>query len=129
MKKIKALSIGCQKHQESTLMVGKTVEYGFRFWVLTIGFCVEQILGITRFQIWICKKKKLVWIFTSLKRCCIQLEKLDKMILSTKIDPISCKYLSNLVELIEINVDIEKELQKFEGAFEKMKLWSSNFWI
>jgi hypothetical protein len=34
-----------------------------------------------------------------------------------------------LVELIEINVDIEKELQKIEGAFEKMKLWSFNFWI
>jgi len=44
-------------------------------------------------------------------------------------DPrISCKYLSNLVELIEINVDIE-ELQKIERAFEKMKLWSFNFWI
>jgi hypothetical protein len=33
---------------------------GFGFWVLTIGFCVEQILGISGFQIEILKKNSLV---------------------------------------------------------------------
>jgi hypothetical protein len=35
-------------------------------------------------------------------------------------DPrIGYKYLSNLVELIEINVNVEEEFKKFEKVFEK----------
>jgi hypothetical protein len=38
-------------------------------------------------------------------------------------DPkISYKSLSSLVELIEINENLEKELQEFEGTFERDKV-------
>jgi hypothetical protein len=35
---------------------------------------------------------------------------------------ISCKFLSSLVDLIETHVNLEKELEEFEEAFEKDKV-------
>lgn len=51
------------------------------------------------------------------------LDNLNKLILMNK-DwlndfRIGCKSPSNSVELIEIDVNLEEELEKFEGAFEK----------
>jgi hypothetical protein len=37
---------------------------------------------------------------------------------------IGCKSLSNLVELVAINVDLEGELKKFENLLKGIKLWS-----
>jgi len=49
--------------------------------------------------------------------------------LSTKIGPnwpkdprIGCKSPSNLVDLIEINLNLEEEFEKFERAFERDKV-------
>jgi len=35
---------------------------------------------------------------------------------------LGCKSPFNLVELIEINLDLEEELEKFQGTFERDKL-------
>jgi hypothetical protein len=37
---------------------------------------------------------------------------------------IGCKSLSNLVELVETNVDLEGKLKKFEKFLKGIKLWS-----
>jgi hypothetical protein len=51
---------------------------------------------------------------------------LDKLIFVNKNWPndpkINYKPLSSLVELIEIAVDLEKELEEFEGAFERVEV-------
>jgi hypothetical protein len=50
----------------------------------TISFCVKQILGIVVCQIKIKRIFSLVGILTSLKRCRLQLENLDKLIFVNK---------------------------------------------
>jgi hypothetical protein len=58
-----------------------------------------------------------VKIFINFKRCCLQLDSLNKLLFSNKNwlnDPwIGCKYIFNLVELIEIDIKL-KELDEFE---------------
>ncbi len=51
----------------------------------TMAFLARQILGIIGFQIEIEKKNSLVEIFTNLRRCHLQLDNLDKIILLVKI--------------------------------------------
>jgi hypothetical protein len=74
----------------------------------TIGFCARQILGIVGSQIEIERIFSLTRILTSLKKCRLQSENLDKLIFVNKNwlnDPkINCKYPSTLVDLIEIDL-------------------------
>ncbi len=62
-------------------------------------------------------------ILTNLKRCCLQSEILEKLIFVSKNCPSDprngCKPLSNFIKLIEIDLGIEKDLEKFEGSFER----------
>jgi hypothetical protein len=37
---------------------------------------------------------------------------------------IGCKSLSNLVELVETNVNLERKLEKFQKLLKGIKLWS-----
>jgi hypothetical protein len=57
-----------------------------------------------------------------LKRCCLQLENLEKLIFVKKNRPsdcrVACKSPSNLLKLIWIDAYLD-ELEQFEGAFEK----------
>jgi hypothetical protein len=65
-------------------------------------------------------------ILTNLKRCCLQIENLEKLIFVNKNWPndprIGCKSLSNLVEFLKKDVNLEEELEEFEGEFEKDKV-------
>jgi hypothetical protein len=59
---------------------------------------------------------------TKLKKCHLQLKNLKRLIFVNKNwsndSRIDCKPPSNLVELIEKNLNFEEELQKIEGSFE-----------
>jgi len=61
-----------------------------------------------------------------LRRCCLLSENLEKLIFVNKNWPndcrVSCKSSPNLLELIGIDVDLEKELEQFEKAFEKNEI-------
>jgi hypothetical protein len=65
-------------------------------------------------------------ILTNLKGCQLQLENFKNLIFINKNwlnDPrIGGKTSSNLVEFIETNVDLEKELKEFESEFEKEEI-------
>jgi hypothetical protein len=90
---------------------------------LTIGFLARQILGVVGFQIEIERSFFLVGILTNLRRCHLQTENLENLIFVNKNWPndprIGCKSSSNLVEFIEKDVNLEDELEKFEGEFER----------
>jgi hypothetical protein len=104
------LSNGCQRHQMSTLMVGKTWKY-----VSYIGFYVKQILRIIGSQIEIERIFSLDRIHISFRRCHLQLENLDKLIFVNKNWPndfkIDYKSPFRLVELIETDVNLEEEFE------------------
>jgi hypothetical protein len=91
----------------------------------TIGFCARQIWEIVGFQIEIERIFSSIGILTSLKRCHLQSKKLDKLIFVNKNWPndprIGCKSTLSLVDFIETNLNVEKELE-FEEAFEKNKV-------
>jgi hypothetical protein len=79
---------------------------------LVVGLLAQQILGVVRFQIETKRILSLVGIFTNLKRCCLQIENLKKLIFVNKNWPndprIGCKSPSNLVEFLEKDVDLKK---------------------
>ncbi len=87
-----------------------------------IGFLACQILSIVGSQIETIRFFPLTCIFTNLNRCCLQSNNLEKMIFVSKnwpSDPkVGCKSPSNLVELIQRDLDFEDELEEFEGSFE-----------
>jgi hypothetical protein len=85
----------------------------------TIGFCARQILGIFGFQIETKRIFSLPRILTCFKKCHLQSKNLDKLIFINKNSRIICKSLSSLIDLIETNLNLEKEFEKFEGAFER----------
>jgi hypothetical protein len=72
-----------------------------------IRFLVQQILGIVRSQIEIEMIFYLVGILTNLRRCCLQIENLQKLIFVNKNWPndlrIGCKFPSNLLEFFEMD--------------------------
>jgi hypothetical protein len=87
-----------------------------------IGFCVKKILRIIGSQI---QRENIffsIGIFIILRGCHL-VKNLDKLIFVNKNWPndpkISYKSPFSLVELIEIDVDLEKEIEEFEGAFER----------
>ncbi len=65
----------------------------------------------------------LVGILTNLKRCCLQIKILKKLIFINKNQPndlrIGCKSPSNFLEFIEKDVDLEEEFKGFECEFER----------
>ncbi len=93
---------------------------------LAVGFCAKQILGIVGSQIETKRMFSLTGILTSIKRCCLQYKKLDKLIFVSKNWPndpsIGCKSPSSLVDFIESDLNLEEELEEFEGAFERDKV-------
>jgi hypothetical protein len=102
----------------STAVVGKTWEH-----VSYNCFCVRKILGIVGSQIETLKIFSLAWILTSFRRCRSQSQNLDKLIFVSKNWPndprISCKSLFSLVDFIDNDLNLEKRLVEFEGAFER----------
>ncbi len=65
----------------------------------------------------------MVGILTNLRRCCLQIKNLEKLIFVNKNWPndprIGYKSPSNLLEFFEKDMDLKEELEKFEGEFEK----------
>ncbi len=80
-------------------------------------------MGVAGFQIEIKIFFSLVGILTNLRRCRLQIENLKKLIFVNKNWPndprIGYKFPSNLMEFLEKDVDLKKELEKFEGEFER----------
>jgi hypothetical protein len=85
-----------------------------------VGFLAQQILGVVGFQIE-SFFSSLVRILTNFRRCCLQIENLEKLIFVNKnwLNDlrIGCKSPSNLLEFLEKDVDLEEELKEFEGEF------------
>jgi hypothetical protein len=63
----------------------------------------------------------LVRLFNNLRRGCLQLDNLNKLIFVNKNWSndfrIDYKTFSSLMELIEVDGELEKELKEFEGTF------------
>ncbi len=58
-------------------------------------------------------------IFTKLRRCCLQLENLKKLIFWPSDFEVDCRPPSNLVELFEKDIDSKEELLKeFKDSFQ-----------
>jgi len=103
----------------------KDINYLFQWWAKhetmfpNVGFLAWQILGIIESQIQIERIFSLAWMFMYLRKCCLQSKNLERLIFMSKNwlnDPIiDFKPPSNLVELIENNLDFE-ELENFEGS-------------
>ncbi len=87
---------------------------------LTFGFCARQILRIVGSQIETKRIFSLVGILINLRRYCLQLKNLNKLIFVNKNWPndpkIGCKSSFSLVDLIKTNLNLEEE---FERAFER----------
>ncbi len=83
----------------------------------TVGFCARKLLRIVGFQIEIKKIFPLIGILTSLQRCCLQSNFLDKLIFVSKRWPndskIGYKPPSSLVDFIESNFRLEDEVKEF----------------
>jgi hypothetical protein len=95
--------------------------------ILIISFLAHQILRILGSQI---ETQKIfsfnMYIFTNLRRCHLQLDTLEKLFFVNKNWPndskIDCKPHSNLVKMIDKDLDFEEKLKKFEGSFERDEL-------
>jgi hypothetical protein len=65
----------------------------------------------------------LVKIFINLRRCCLQSHNFKKFIFVTMNWPsdlkVGCKSSSSLIKFIKMDVDLEKELEKFESVLER----------
>jgi hypothetical protein len=73
----------------------------------------------------------LVNILTNLRRCRLQSKYLEKLIFVSKNWPndtrVGCKSLSDLIEFIEMNEQLEEELQEFESQFEWEEIFNIIF--
>jgi hypothetical protein len=88
-----------------------------------VGFLAQHILGIVRSQIEIEMIFSLATILINLRRCRLQTVNLNKLIFVNKnwLNDlrIGCKSPSNLLEFLEKDMNLEKELEEFEGEFER----------
>jgi hypothetical protein len=88
-----------------------------------VRFFSCQILEIIDSQIETKRIFSLIRILTNLRGCHLQLEKLEKLNFVNKNWPndcrVGCKSLSNFLEHIGIDGDLEEELKQFERVFEK----------
>ncbi len=79
-------------------------------------------MGVIGSQIENQKIKSLAGILTNLRRCHLQTENLEKLIFFNKNWPndlkIGCKSPSSLMKFLEKDVDLEEQLEEFEGEFE-----------
>ncbi len=89
-------------------------------------FFAKKILRIVEYQIEMDVIFSLTRILTSFSKCCLQFKILNKLIFVKKNQPndsrIGCKFSFSLVELIEIDVDLKEELEKFEEALERLEV-------
>jgi len=115
------LPSGSQRHQMSSLMVGKAwshVSYSWFFGLSNLRHC--------RVTNWNKKNFFLADILTNLRRCHLQLENLENLIFVSKNLPNDsrdgCKLPSNLVEFIQIDLGYEDKLEEFESSFERDEL-------
>jgi hypothetical protein len=90
---------------------------------LIFGFLVQQILRIIEFQIETKRIFSLTRILINIERCCLEIENLEKLIFVNKnlLNDlrIGCKSPFNLLEFLERDINLEEELEEFEGEFEK----------
>ncbi len=88
-----------------------------------VGFLAPQILGIIGSQIETERIFSLVGILINLRRCCLPTKNFKKLIFVNKNWPndlrIGCKSPSNLLKFLKRDMDLEEELEEFEGEFEK----------
>ncbi len=95
------------------------------------AFLAKQILGIIDSQIETKCIFNLARILTIFKRYRLQFKILKKMIFVSQNWPndpwLGCKTSSNFVEFIKKDKIIEKELEDFEGEFEKEEIIDMNF--
>ncbi len=72
------------------------------------------------------KKFLLAGIITNLRRCHLQWDYSEKLIFVSKNWPndlrVGCNSSSTLIELIEADLALEKELEQYEGEFERDEL-------
>ncbi len=107
----------------------KDIKCPFQWWqkhdamFLTFGFLAWQFFGIVESQIETERIFPLVGILTNLRRCRLQTKNLEKLIFINKNWPndprIWCKSPFNLLKFLEMDMDLEEELEQFEGKFEK----------
>ncbi len=83
-----------------------------------VGFLARQILGIPKSQVETKHIFSLARFLTNLKRCHLQCDNLEILTFVTKNwhddDRVDYRRLSNLVELIEIDMKLKEELEKFD---------------
>jgi len=88
-----------------------------------VGFLAWHILGIIKSQIETERIFFLAWILTNIKGCHLQIQNLEKLIFVNKNWPndliIGYKSPSNLLEFLERDINLEEELEEFEGEFER----------
>jgi len=91
----------------------------------SVGFFIKQILRFVGSQIETKRIFFLANIFTNLTTEDVVYNKknLEKLIFLSKnwlndVRDVDCKTFFNLVELIASQIDLEEELNKFEGSFE-----------
>jgi hypothetical protein len=82
---------------------------------LIVGFLARQILSIVESQIETKRLLSLIDILTNLKRYHLQMNNLKKLIFVNKYWPndprVGCKSPSNLVKLIEKDLELEEKLE------------------
>jgi hypothetical protein len=92
----------------------------------TIDFYARKFLRIVGSQIETERIFSLTSILSSLRRCHLQLENLDKLIFVNKNWPndsrIGCKSPFSLVDFIENDLNQEEKLEEFERDFERDKV-------
>jgi hypothetical protein len=95
---------------------------------LTIGFLAWQILEIVDSQIETKRIFSLVGILIKLRKCRLQIENLEKLILVNKNWPndprIGCKCPFNLLKFLEKDINLEEKFEKFERGIWKLWSWS-----
>ncbi len=114
----------------------KDIKNPFQWWekhefkFFKIGFLAKQILGIVDSQIEIECIFSLARVLTSLRRCRLQSENLDKLNFvgqNWPNDPrVGCNMPSTLVKFIEKDEIVEEKLEEFENEFENEKIVNMN---
>jgi hypothetical protein len=84
-----------------------------------VGFLARKVLGIVGSHIETKKIFSLIGILTNLRRFCLRTKNLEKLIFVNKNWPndsrIGYKSSSNFLEFLERDMDLEEELEEFEG--------------
>jgi hypothetical protein len=86
----------------------------------TLGLVMQQILGIIGYQIEAKCIFSLVGILTNLRRCRLQIDNLEKLILIYNLMILDTSGPKNMADFIKFETNLVEELEKeFEGAFDE----------